>query len=546
MPYAAARHKFVRPPELNSTAGTVPVVIVGAGPVGMAMAVDLSRKGVRSIVLERGDAIGVGSKAICWAKRSLEIFNRLGCGQRILDKGITWNVGKVFSGDSADALYQFDLLPEDGHQFPAFVNLQQYYVEEYLVDLIGDQTLTELRWQSEATGIVQDTDGVLVDVTTPEGIYQLRCQYLLAADGSRSAVRRMLGLEFTGRVFKDHFLIADLKMEGEFPSERWFWFDPPEGIGNSALLHRQADDVWRTDYQLGWNIDRDEELKTENVAKRVRKLLGPDRVFSFEWISIYTFECRRLERFVHDRVVFIGDSAHLVSPFGARGGNGGIQDIDNLAWKLRLVLEGRAGVELIESYNTERVAGADENILNSSRATDFMTPKNAVSGYFRRAVLELAPEFEFAQKMVNSGRLSVPVVLADSSLVTKDTDRFDCRLVPGSPCVDAPVSAGGQQGWLLSYMGESFIGLFFDDGEDYSAEFETLAGLDTPVKVVSIGAGGATSATLVDADGSVTRRYDGKPGTFYLVRPDQHVAGRFRTPDVAAIRQALARAICEE
>ena len=509
------------------------------------MALDLARKGVRSIVLERGDTIGVGSKAICWAKRSLEVFERLGCGKRILDKGITWNVGKVFAGDSNDALYQFDLLPEDGHQFPAFVNLQQYYVEEYLVDLIDDETRSELRWQSEATGIVQDDAGVLVDVTTPEGTYQLRCQYLLAADGSRSAVRQMLGLDFTGRVFKDHFLIADLKMKGEFPSERWFWFDPPEGIGNSALLHRQADDVWRTDYQLGWEIDREKELQPENVAKRVRTLLGPDREFSFEWISIYTFECRRLERFVHDRVIFIGDSAHLVSPFGARGGNGGIQDIDNLAWKLGLVLDGKAGAELVESYNTERVAGADENILNSSRATDFMTPKNAVSGYFRRAVLELAAEFEFAQKMVNSGRLSVPVVLADSPLNTEDDDLFDCRLVPGSPCVDAPVAVDGRREWLLSYLGETFCGLYFDDGDDHSSEFETLAGLDTPVNVVSIGARDAQSVSLVDVDGSVMQRYDGKPGTFYLVRPDQHVAGRFRTLDLAAIRQALARAICE-
>ena len=535
MPYEAKIHAFERPPELDGVSRRIPALIVGAGPIGMAMALDLATYGIDSIIVERGNTIGVGSKAICWAKRSLEILDRLGTGQRTLDKGITWNVGKVFAGDSTDPLYEFDLLPEDGHRFPAFVNLQQYYVEEFLVDALADEPRTELRWQSELTALEQHADHVEATVSTPDGSYTIQCDYLLAADGSRSAVRGMLGLEFTGRVFEDHFLIADLKMKGEFPSERWFWFDPPHGIGTSALLHKQADDVWRTDYQLGWDIDRDEEMKPENVARRVRGLLGPDRDFTFEWISIYTFACRRLERFVHDRVLFIGDSAHLVSPFGARGGNGGLQDIDNLGWKLKLVLDGDAGPELIESYNDERVFAADENILNSSRATDFMTPKNAASASFRKAVLELAAEHEFARQHVNSGRLSRPAILHDSALNTPDRDVFDGGLVPGSPAADAPVERDGEKAWLLNQLGGRFVALLFAD-EDSHPDFEReLAAHRVPVQVLRVGNG----TMLRDSSGRIAERYGAAAGTVYLMRPDQHVAGRWKTPDAAAVIAAV-------
>ena len=539
MPYVAERHAFAPPPELRGVDGRYPVVIVGAGPVGMAMALDLAQHGVQSVVLERGDTIGTGSKAICWSKRTLEIFDRLGTGARMLEKGITWNVGKVFVGDDQSPRYQFDLLPEDGHCFPAFVNLQQYYVEEYLVDALQADPLTELRWLSEVVGITQDGDGASVDVETPDGSYSLSAEYVLAADGSHSPVRSMLGLEFEGRVFQDHFLIADLKMKGEFPSERWFWFDPPNDIGTSALLHKQADDVWRTDYQLGWDIDRDEELKPENVARRVRGLLGPDRDFSFEWISIYTFACRRIERFVHGRVIFIGDSAHLVSPFGARGGNGGIQDIDNLGWKLALVLAGKAGDELIESYNTERVYAADENILNSGRATDFMTPKNAVSGYFRRAVLDLAADFDFAQKMVNSGRLSRPATLDGSPLNSADDGNFDSVLVAGAPAADAPIERDGIRTWLLRQLGGRFTALVFEDA-GAAAAAQSMRDWAVPVELLRVGPGG----DIADVDGRLAERYDAKPGTTYLFRPDQHVAARFRRFDIEVIAAARDRCLC--
>ncbi len=101
-----------------------PVVVVGAGPVGLTLAIDLAQRGVRVVLLDNDNTLSTGSRAICFAKRTLEIFDRLGCGQRMVDKGVSWNVGKVFFRDAQ--IYRFDLLAEEGHERPAFINLQQY------------------------------------------------------------------------------------------------------------------------------------------------------------------------------------------------------------------------------------------------------------------------------------------------------------------------------------------------------------------------------------------------------------------------------------
>ena len=204
-----------------------------------------------------------------------------------------------------------------------------------------------------------------------------------------------------GKVFQDRFLIADVVMKADFPAERWFWFDPPFHPGQSVLLHREADNVWRIDFQLGWDADPELEKLPERVIPRIRAMLGPEREFELEWVSVYTFQCRRMQKFRHGRVLFAGDAAHQVSPFGARGANSGIQDTDNLAWKLKLVLEGLAPDRLLDSYSEERVAAADENLLNSTRSTDFITPKSQVSKDFRNAVLGLTREHPFALSLIH-------------------------------------------------------------------------------------------------------------------------------------------------
>ena len=530
-----------------------PVVVAGAGPVGLCAAIDLAQSGVPVVLLDDDDRLSTGSRAICFAKRTLEIGDRLGVGQRLVDKGVTWNTGKVFLRD--DLLYSFNLLPESGHRRPAFINLQQYYVEGYLLERAQELSNLDIRWKHKIVSVDAAGDGVTLRVETPDGASLIGADWLIAADGGRSAVRRSLGLESKGQTFRDRFLIADVRMTADFPAERWFWFDPAFHPKQSVLLHQQPDNVWRIDFQLGWDADPELEKQPDRVIPRVQALLGPDVKFELEWVSVYTFGCQRMEKFRHGRVLFAGDSAHGVSPFGARGANSGVQDADNLAWKLKLVLDGVAADALLDSYDIERGAAADENILNSTRSTDFITPKTEASLAFRDATLELARDCGFARRMVNSGRLSVPTVYAGSPLNTEDRDAFAGAMVPGAVAADAPVDADGEHGWFLDHCGGRFTLAVFVDvngaGTLDAAIVSALKALPVPMTVVHVRPFGAVTAredglhcrTLNDIDGKLRERYDGLPGTVYLLRPDQHVAARWRAYDQTAVIAALNRAV---
>nr|WP_309898703.1 FAD-dependent oxidoreductase [Variovorax soli] len=537
--YQNLRYDYRHHPDQDApTPARHPVVVVGAGPVGLALAIDLAQRQIPVVLLDNDNKLSSGSRAICFAKRTLEIFDRLGCGERMAAKGVSWKLGRVFLRDAQ--IYEFDLLPEEGHQRPAFVNLQQYYVEGFLAERAAELPLLDIRWSNKVVGVEQHEDHALVTIETPDGPYRLKADWLAACDGSRSSVRQLIGQESTGRIFKDRFLIADVKMKVDFPAERWFWFDPDFHRHQSVLLHMQPDNVWRVDFQLGWDADPEAEKKPENIIPRVKALLAAspfkNAEFELEWASVYTFACLRMNTFRHGRVLFAGDSAHGVSPFGARGANSGVQDADNLAWKLAAVLRGEAPDALLDSYAREREYAADENIRNSTRSTDFITPKSEVSRLFRDAVLQLASRHAFARTLVNSGRLSVPATLHGSMLCTPDSDPFEGRMVPGAVAADAPVAAANG-GWLMRSIGADgrFTALVFGEGAAAEASSRALAEAELPLGVLRI--------PLDDAHALAAQRYDARPGTTYLLRPDQHVCARWRAPTAAAVRAAHARAL---
>ncbi|WP_170431204.1 FAD-dependent oxidoreductase [Ruegeria arenilitoris] len=509
------------------------VIVIGAGPIGLATAIDLAQQGVEVVVLDDNDKVSFGSRAICFSQRTLDIADRLGAGRPMMEKGVLWNAGKVYFDERQ--VYEFDLQPDTGYANPAFINLQQYYFEKALVDRVrelqAEGASLEIRGRNKVEAIGTHNSHVTLEVETPEGPYNIEADWLIACDGANSSTRRMLGLDFEGRVFEDNFLIADVVMEADFPTERWFWFDPPFNRGQSALLHKQPDNVWRIDLQLGWDIDKEREQKPENVIPRLKAMLGEDVKFDLEWVSIYTFQCRRMDRFRHGRVLFAGDSAHQVSPFGARGANSGMQDADNLCWKLKLVIDGKAPEILLDSYNRERVQAADENIRMSTRSTDFITPKSDMSRQFRDAILDLSEHFEFARPLVNSGRLSTPCTYEGSSLSSADALNGPDITRPGAACPDAPLG----DDFLLPKLAGKFTLLTID--------------ADAPERIEEDGIEATRLALSVKDDLTLElkRRYLGDADSaIYLIRPDQHVAARRDTFEENAFRQAIRRATGKE
>ena len=507
---------YKTPPEIVGGKQEIyPVVIVGAGPIGLSLAIDLAQRGIKSVVLDDNNIVSTGSRAICWAKRTLEIFDRLGVASKMMAKGITWETGRLFHGDQE--VFSFNLLPDKDQKFPAFINLQQYYVEEYLIERCFElDELIDLRFSSKVIDHTQNKENVGVTVRCPEGDYQLKSSYMVASDGAESPTRKRMNLSFDGEVFDEHFLIVDIYMETPpFKTdrpERWFWFAPTFHDGQSALLHKQAENIYRIDLQLEENINRKNELDPERVRKRIIKVVKSEN-FEIDWMSIYKFKCASLDKMVFDRIIFIGDSAHVVSPFGARGGNGGMHDVDNLGWKLASIFKNSSSEKILSTFNDERIEAAKENIANSSRATNFMTPKNKMAKIFRDQVLDLSLNNLFSRNLINSGRLSVPFKLGGLKL---DNEFKDDPLL-GSIYVDFPIlDRKGNRLFLTDAITHGYNLLSFS---------KTKMNSTSNLNVMNIGDESDKHVDFVDFEGRGLERY--REDLSYLIRPDGYIIGIF-------------------
>lgn len=542
-------YPFRTPPELlENRVSHQQIVVVGGGLAGLTAAVDLGARGIGCVLLDDNNTVSLGSRSIAQGKRTMEIATRLGIAERMVPKGISWSRGNTLIQDKL--LYSFDLSPEGNEKYQAFLCLPQYYVESIMVERASEFANVDLRWSSRVVDVAQDGDCVRLEVDTPEGRYTMTADWVIACDGVRSTVRRRLGVPFEGDKYVENFVICDVRMEFNFPPQRMFWFDPTFDKSNISLMHQQPDSIWRVDWQLGPTDDPVEESRPEKVNKRLETMFGPDVPFETQFASIYSFEVRRVPNFRVGHVLFAGDAAHQLSPFGGgRGGNSAIQDVDNLVWKLAHLVEGKASQRLIDSYHDERAPVADENMQLSRRAAEFLNPSSTHSLAVRNAVLALAPRHSFAKVLINTGRLSVAPNLRGSWLLTPDTDLWDAALTPGNAAIDAPA---GENGWLIEYLNGAFALLVYARDRDQLdagtiAALERLACDAIPVEpLIVLGRVGHRAGkipTLHDRAGLIRKRYDLSPGAAYLFRPDQHVCARWRTWSADAVRDAVQRAL---
>ena len=418
--YALPEYPFVAPPELTS--GEVrrhPIVIVGGGITGLTLACALARLGVAAVLLDEDNTVGVkgaSSRGICYTQKSLEIFHRLGIYERIAAKGIQWSVGRTFAG--TDEVYAFDLRQQSAYNLssqPPFINIQQFYIEGFLVERIHElnrQPRTaggpvDIRWKSRVTGFQQTADVATLTVETPAGSYTLQADHVVDATGSHSPFRRWCNASVTAKKGDDRWCIADVRFKKHPPTERHTWIEAPFNDNRAVWQHLMADDVWRIDYQMAPNADPDYVSREDVVRERLTRQFGADAGVEIVWVGPYAYRSECIDRMRHGRVFFMGDSAKVVSPFGARGGNTGIADADNLAWKLASVIQGRAAPALLESYHQERHEAASQNVLVTNRTARFLRPADGIERTFRDAAISLAKQHVFARQLVNTGRMAV-------------------------------------------------------------------------------------------------------------------------------------------
>jgi 3-(3-hydroxy-phenyl)propionate hydroxylase len=523
------------------------------------MALALARHAVASVVVEADRGVCVGSRAICLSRRTLEILDRLGVLEPFNEKGLPWTSGRSFY--RRDQVLQFRMPHDDDQRLAPMTNLQQYYIEQFLLnEALRHQGLIEIRWGTRIMDVLPDATGVEVELEAEDIRYRTRAEYVIACDGARSRVRQALGLQLSGMAYEGRYVIVDIELHIDLPTERLAWFDPPSNPGRTMLMHKQPDHVWRLDYQLHAHENAEAMIQPDKVIPVVQahlRMLGIDKPWRLIWISTYKAAALSLDSYRVGRVLFAGDAAHLVPIFGVRGLNSGFDDVFNLGWKLAAVLDGRAREALLDSYSEERRRAWEINVAQAMKSTAFMAPPSHGYEIMREAVLSLAARYPALSTLINP-RQSSAIGYEDSRLntVTRDESNFSRGPHAGMPLPECPLLIDGVRRYLTELLSDRFVVLVFAPSEALPSELteEVRAAADQGwvLSVVLVSDGSAEiSAPLppsvarlraTDAWGRFRALFDPEPSAIYLVRPDGHVCARWRTLRHQDLSDALNRA----
>ncbi|MEJ7929170.1 FAD-dependent oxidoreductase [Ramlibacter sp. AN1015] len=540
--YVLPEYPFVEPPEIKAgTPGHHPIVIVGGGITGLTAACCLARLGVSAVLLDEDNTVGVkgaSSRGIVYTQKSLEIFQRLGVYEAIAAKGTRWSVGRTFAG--SDEVYSFDMRKQSGFNLssqPPFINIQQFYIEAFLVDRIREVGHVDLRWCNRVTAFSQDEQGALLSVTTPAGDYQLRADYVIDATGSRTPFRGWVGASVTAKKGDDRWCIADVRFTKHPPVERHTWIEAPFNDNRAVWQHLMADDVWRIDYQMAPDADPAYVSREDVVRERLARQFGPDTEVDIVWVGPYAYRSECIDQMRHGRVFFMGDSAKVVSPFGARGGNTGIADADNLSWKLAAVLRGRAGPALLDSYHEERHEAATQNVLVTNRTARFLRPADGVERLFRTAAISLAKQYLFARQLVNTGRMAVANPYTRSRV---------CAQGGGQSVQNVSFQwADGNAGTvndLVQWAAGDLLLLVFGDLSAAARERLRALAASAPVRAVQVVSDGRAHCRehVRDPQGHLQGACHVFGHAWALVRPDAYVAATGESIDAGLINAVSA------
>jgi 3-(3-hydroxy-phenyl)propionate hydroxylase len=523
------------------------VVIVGAGPAGMVTALELARHGVPSVLVSADLQFSQGSRAIVFTRRSMEILQQVGVAHRITENGLPWRCGNsIYRGQK---VFRMETPHDPDDRFSPMINIQQQYLEEYLHDACAANDLIDVRWGNKLVKAENIEGGVKAEIDTPEGPYTLETEWLVAADGGRSEIRSRMNLKLEGSSYESIFVIADIRIDLPYPTERLAFFDPDWNRGNTILMHREPHGIWRVDYQLPPGETPEQALRPESLKQRIDaqlKMIGFEGTpWEMDWNSVYSARTLTLPEYVHQRIVFTGDAAHLLPIFGVRGANTAFQDAQSLGWHLAFVLNGHAPEALMQNHSTERVGAAREIITEAGKSTRFMAPPSRGFRLLRDAVLSLSLTQEFVRPLYH-WRTSRPHEYSHSKLNSPCDDN---ALFTGGPALGAPPQNLQLQhdDYLLDYLGGGFDLIYAANAQgvpSHIAQAVTeLQQQGFPIRLIAISTEAQAMAsahiTLHDPQQRFKHRYAVPIGGAYLFRPDQHICGRWLQLDAARLKQSL-------
>ena len=538
-------HAVTVPPLANGREiARRPVLIAGGGPVGLAVALALASRGIAALVVEADQTVCVGSRAICLSRRTLEILERLGALAPFQEKGLAWTGGRSFH--RSEEVLHFTMPHDQDQRLAPMTNLQQYYIEQFLLDAAAkcDPKLLQVRWGTRVEGLHQSPDGVVVELATDTASYTTECEFLVACDGARSRARQAVGLRMNGTSYEGRYVIVDIEINLDLPTERLAWFDPPSNPGRTMLMHKQPDNIWRLDYQLHPTEDSEEMIREDKVTPVVTAhlaMMGIDRPWRLIWASMYRAAAVSLDSYRSGRVLFAGDAAHLVPIFGVRGLNSGFDDAFNLGWKLAGVIAKYSPDTILDTYSEERRRAWEVNVTNAMKSTEFMAPPSRGYELMRDAVLSLAKDHPALATLIDP-RQSSAIAYEGSQLntVTRDESSFKAGPRPGSPPLECPLIVDGKKHYLTNILGNDFTLVWSGEGDVPSIvtdELHRVINRELSVVLRTIGTAKLLSETAGQlqawhadvAEGRFIELYDAAPSAAYLFRPDGHVCARWRT-----------------
>ena len=386
---------------MNEVSIKTEVLIVGAGPTGLALACQMIRYGIDFVIVDQKADITPYSKAIGVQARTLELYQQIDLADRLVAQGAITRGVRLIEGGEARAEVPLSELGQGMSPFPFLLIVEQSKHEKLLYEFIKTHG-KDVRWQTTLSDFSQDDSGVAGTIIDASGETQLvQAQYLVAGDGSKSRVRRELGLTFEGSTLERLFYVADVQLKWEFPHDMLAACLAKDQ--STAFFPMPGEDH----YRIVGAFPEDTELKEGEVLyKEVERQILEDtqlqlEIYKVNWFSTYKVHSRRVNKFSVGRCFVAGDAAHIHSPAGAQGMNTGIQDGYNLAWKLALVLRGDANARILDSYNEERVENAQRLLDTTDRMFDLLVNPAWLLSFTRRYVFPYVANFLVGLDSVN-------------------------------------------------------------------------------------------------------------------------------------------------